>query len=137
MRSGLLIHLLSWLAAAIVGALYGVAGTVAHSVMWGPVPIGLIVAGVAALALLVAIRSLTHDRWAALAAGLGMLAVVGVLSGTGPGGSVLLPDTPLAQTWLWVIAGAVLVVIAWPNLSKLAPPPGAASRPAEDRRLEP
>ncbi|QTV79831.1 histidinol dehydrogenase [Microbacterium sp. NIBRBAC000506063] len=122
MRSGWLIRGLSWIAAMLVGGFYGVAGTVAHSVMWGPVPIGLIVAGTACLALLVAIRALTHDRGATLATGLGMMGMLILISGPGPGGSVIVPDTPLAQVWLWVVAGSVLLVVAWPAVSRFAPP---------------
>ena len=61
---------LSWIAAALVGVVYGTAGTIAHSLMWGPIPIGLIVGGVACAALLVAVRTLTRDRAAAVTAGI-------------------------------------------------------------------
>ena len=142
MRSRFLITALSWIAAAIVGGFYGVAGTVAHSVMWGPVPVGLIVAGVTCLALLVAIRSLTHDRGAALAAGLGMVGMPVLISGTGPGGSVIVPNTLLSQVWLWIAAGSAVLVVAWPSLSAFTPaPPQAevppASEPPTERRLDP
>ncbi len=62
MRGKWLSRVLSWVAAALVGGVYGVAGTIAHSVMWGPIPIGLIVAAVACAAILIAVRALTHDR---------------------------------------------------------------------------
>lgn len=133
MRSRLLITILSWVAAAIVGGLYGIAGTIAHSVTWGPVPTGLIIAGITCLALLVAVRVLTHDRGVALAAGLGMIATVVVLSGTGPGGSVIVPDTPLAQVWLWVVAGSALLAVAWPAASAFAPQSDAAAEPDAPR----
>ena len=149
MRSRFFVTALSWVVMAIVGGLYGVAGTVAHSVMWGPVPVGLIVAGVTCLALLVAIRSLTHDRGAALAAGLGMVGMLVLISGTGPGGSVIVPNTLLSQVWLWVAAGSAVLVVAWPSLSAFTPapppqtsapegpePPTAADPPTE-RRLDP
>ena len=35
------------LAAALVGGVYGVAGTIGHSLMWGPIPVGLIIGAVA------------------------------------------------------------------------------------------
>ncbi len=43
-----------------------------HESTWGVVPIGIIVALVGCLALLVAVRILTGDRIAAVAAGVGM-----------------------------------------------------------------
>lgn len=55
-------RVLSWIAAALVGGVYGIAGTISHSVMWGPIPIGMIVAAIACAAILIAVRALTHDR---------------------------------------------------------------------------
>lgn len=142
MRSRLLVTAASWVAALLVGAFYAVAGTVAHSVAWGPVPVGLIVAAVTCLALLIAIRALTHDRGAALSAGLGMIATVVVLSMPGPGGSVLVPDTAAAQIWLWVVIGSAVLVVAWPSVSRFLPPqvPAASDSPTgtdeTDRRLD-
>ena len=112
-------RVLSWIAAALVGGVYGVAGTIAHSVMWGPVPIGLIVAAVACAAILVAVRALTHDRGAAVAAGLGMIGMLVLISGVGPGGSVVVPDSLSGQIWTYLVAGLVLLVVAWPSFSKV------------------
>jgi hypothetical protein len=110
---------LSWLTAAIVGAVYGVAATIAHSFMWGPIPLGMIIGGVACAALLIALRALTHDRWAALAGGIGMLVLIFVISQRGPGGSVIVPNTPLGQIWTYLIAAIVLLVVTFPDLSAL------------------
>jgi len=110
---------LSWVAAALVGGVYGVAGTIAHSVMWGPIPIGLIVAAIACAAILVAVRALTHDRGAAVAAGLGMIGMLVLISGVGPGGSVVVPDSLSGQIWTYVVAGIVLLVVAWPSFSRV------------------
>ena len=110
---------MSWIAAALVGGVYGVAGTIAHSVMWGPVPIGLIVAAIACAAILVAVRALTHDRGAAVAAGLGMIGMLVLISGVGPGGSVVVPNSLSGQIWTYLVAGLVLLVVAWPSFSKL------------------
>ncbi|MCZ4300451.1 histidinol dehydrogenase [Microbacterium oxydans] len=112
-------RVLSWVAAALVGGVYGVAGTIAHSVMWGPVPIGLIVAAIACAAILVAVRALTHDRGAAVAAGLGMIGMLVLISGVGPGGSVVVPDSLSGQIWTYVVAGIVLLVVAWPSFSRV------------------
>ena len=111
-------RVLSWVAAALVGGVYGVAGTIAHSVMWGPIPIGLIVAAVACAAILIAVRALTHDRGAAVAAGLGMLGMIVLISGVGPGGSVVVQDTLAGRIWTYLAAGIVLLVIAWPSFSR-------------------
>jgi len=100
----------------LVGAVYGTAGTIAHSLMWGPVPTGLIVGAIACAALLVAVRTLTHDRGAAVATAIGMIAMLLIISGEGPGGSVIVPNTPIGQVWIYLICGVALLVIAWPNL---------------------
>ncbi len=112
-------RVLSWVAAALVGGVYGIAGTIAHSVMWGPIPIGLIVAAIACAAILVAVRALTHDRGAAVAAGLGMIGMLVLISGVGPGGSVVVPDSLSGQIWTYLVAGIVLLVIAWPSFSRV------------------
>lgn len=112
-------RVLSWVAAALVGGVYGIAGTIAHSVMWGPIPVGLIVAAIACAAILVAVRALTHDRGAAVAAGLGMIGMLVLISGVGPGGSVVVPDSLSGQIWTYLVAGIVLLVIAWPSFSRV------------------
>lgn len=111
-------RILSWAAAAVVGGVYGIAGTIAHSLMWGPVPVGLIIAAIACAALLVAIRALTHDRGSTLAAGLGMLGTVTLISGVGPGGSVVVADTIWGRVWIYLIAGLVLLAVAWPRFAR-------------------
>jgi len=108
----------SWIAAAIVGVVYGAAGTIAHSLMWGPIPVGLIVGGIACAALLVAVRALTHDRGATVATAIGMIGMLMVISGPGPGGSVIVPNTPVGQIWVYLVAGIALLVIAWPRLKR-------------------
>lgn len=114
-----LIRALSWIAAALVGVVYGAAGTIAHSLMWGIVPVGLIVGGIACGALLVAVRALTHDRAAAVATAIGMIGMLMIISGPGPGGSVIVPNTPIGQVWIYLVAGIALIVIAWPNLKRV------------------
>ncbi|MFT4220816.1 MAG: histidinol dehydrogenase [Microbacterium sp.] len=112
----------TWAIAVFVGAVYGVAGTIAHAYRLGVLPVGLLLAFVGAGALLVAIRSLTADRWATLAAGAGLVAAVLVFSGRGPGGSVIVPDGeldmlgPVNLGIVWTIAAPLLVaaVIVWP-----------------------
>lgn len=119
-------RVVSWIAAALVGGVYGVAGTVAHSLTWGGFPIGMVIGAIACGSLLVAVRALTHDRAATLATAVGMLGMLVVISGTGPGGSVIVPNTPFGQIWIYVIAGLSLLVIAWPALP---PRPKVAETP--------
>lgn len=118
MRVSWVSRVLSWVAAALVGGVYGVAGTIAHSVMWGPIPVGIIVSAIACAAILVAVRALTHDRGAAVAAGLGMLGMLVLISGVGPGGSVVVQDSLAGRIWTYLVAGIVLLVLAWPSFSR-------------------
>jgi hypothetical protein len=107
---------LSWIAAALVGGVFGIAGTIGHSLVWLGIPVGIIVGAIACGAILVAIRALTHDRGATLAAGVGMLGMVTVISGAGPGGSIVVENTVWGQIWIYVLAGLVLLTVAWPRL---------------------
>ncbi len=153
MRSGWITRVLSWVAAALVGGVFGVAGTIGHSLAWGPVPVGLIVGAIACGAILVAIRALTHDRGATLAAGLGMLGMLVLISGVGPGGSVVVQDSLSGRVWIYLVAGLVLLAVAWPSFARMAvqtQAPGGATTASghasdiadrdslgEDRRHEP
>ena len=119
MRVSWVSRVLSWVAAALVGGVYGVAGTIGHSLMWGPIPVGLIVGAIACGAILIAVRALTHDRGAAVAAGLGMLGMLVLISGIGPGGSVVVADSLAGRIWTYLVAGLVLLVVAWPSFSRL------------------
>ncbi|AZS47740.1 MULTISPECIES: hypothetical protein [Microbacterium] len=119
MRVSWMSRVLSWIAAALVGGVYGIAGTISHSVMWGPIPVGMIVAAIACAAILIAVRALTHDRGAAVAAGLGMIGMLVLISGEGPGGSVVVPASFAGQIWTYLVAGIVLLVIAWPSVRRL------------------
>lgn len=120
---------LSWLAAGVVGGVYGIAATIAHSFTLGPVPVGMILGAVACTALLIALRTLTGDRWAALAAGFGMMALILLISQRGPGGSVVVPNTPLGNIWMYVVAGIVILVVMWPDTSRLRRPPASGAAP--------
>ena len=105
----------TWVVAFVVGAVYGLAGTIAHSFQLGWFPLGLVLAIVGSAALLAAVRLLTADRWAALAAGAGMIVATLVFSGRGPGGSVIVPQTQLAVAWTLAVPILVTVVVAWPS----------------------
>ncbi|MEV8272536.1 histidinol dehydrogenase [Microbacterium sp. NPDC077184] len=114
----------SWLIAAAVGMVYGSAGTIAHAFVLGPVPLGLVLALLGCAALLASIRLLTGDRWAALAAGLGMMTAALVFSGAGPGGSVIVPQSILGTVWTLALPLMVAVVIGWP--ARFGADPGRA-----------
>ncbi|WP_198410783.1 histidinol dehydrogenase [Microbacterium halophytorum] len=132
---------LTWLGAAVAGAVFGIAGTICYAslvvtpVIGGvaiPLPFGLLISGVACLGLMLAVRLLADDRIAVLATGLGMLLALFLFSGRGPGGSVVVPQAaegalPLGMIWSWALAVIVLVVVAWPDLR--------GARDAHARRL--
>lgn len=105
----------TWLVAFLVGAVYGLAGTIAHSYRLGWFPLGLVLAIIGSAALLAAVRLLTGDRWAALATGIGMIVATLVFSGKGPGGSVIVAQTDLAVIWTIAVPVLVVVAVAWPN----------------------
>ncbi|MFC8681769.1 DUF6113 family protein [Microbacterium ureisolvens] len=105
----------SWIVALLVGLVYGVAGTVAHAYAIGWFPLGLILGVIGTAALLLAVRLLTADRWATLATGVGMVISTTVFSGSGPGGSVVVPQTGLAVVWTLTVPVLVAVAVAWPE----------------------
>lgn len=116
---------LSWAVALVVGLVYGTAGTIAHSYRLGGFPLGLLLALVGVAALLVAVRTLTRDRWAALACGIGLVVAAIVFSGSGPGGSVIVPSGKLDSIGgvnlgvVWSVAVPLLAAAAvlWPDRS--------------------
>lgn len=118
MRTPWLSRVLSWVACALVGGVYGIAGTIAHGLTWGVFPVGMILGAVACASTLVAVRTLTHDRGCVVAAGVGMVGMLLVISGVGPGGSVIVQNTFAGNVWSYLIAGIVLLVIAWPSFSR-------------------
>lgn len=122
----------TWIVAFIVGIVYGVAGTIGHSFLWGWFPLGLLVATVGVAALLIAVRLLTSDRWAALATGMGVMIATLVFSGSGPGGSIVVPAPPAGEInagiiWTIAVPLIVAVVVAWPTPTK----PRAEAMPAD------
>ncbi len=105
----------TWVVAFVVGAVYGVAGTIAHAYTLAWFPLGLILAIIGSGALLAAVRLLTSDRWAALGTGLGLMVATLVFSGAGPGGSVVVPQTSLGVVWTIAVPLLVALVVAWPE----------------------
>lgn len=110
----------AWIVGVIVGAFYGVAGTVAQAYMLGWFPLGLVLSLVGVIALLVAVRLLTADRWATLATAVGVMTATLVFSGAGPGGSVVVPQPPEGEfnpglLWTILVPLSAAIVIAWPQ----------------------
>lgn len=104
----------TWVVAFVVGAFYGLAGTIAHAYTIGPLPVGLVLSLIGCAALLLSVRLLTGDRWSALSAGLGMMLATLVFSGRGPGGSVIVPDSNLGTVWTIALPAVIALVVAWP-----------------------
>lgn len=119
MRNSWILRVASWIAAALIGGVFGLAGTIGHSMTVGVIPVGMIVGAIACGSLLLAFRLLTHDRAATLAAGLGMIAMVTIISGKGPGGSVIVQASLAGNIWIYLVAGLVLITVAWPSISRL------------------
>src|SRR6059058_4273650 len=115
MRSTVLVRLGTWLVAFVMGGVYGLAGTIAHSFTLGWFPVGLVLAIIGCAALLAAVRLLTGDRWAALATGFGMIATTLVFSNRGPGGSVIVPQSALGTVWTIAVPILVAIVVVWPG----------------------
>ncbi|MEI3847225.1 MULTISPECIES: DUF6113 family protein [unclassified Microbacterium] len=110
----------AWVVAFVIGAFYGVAGTVAQGFRLGWFPLGLVLALVGVTALLVAVRLLTSDRWATLATALGAMVATLVFSGAGPGGSVVVPQEADGAfnpgvAWTILVPLVSAIVIAWPQ----------------------
>jgi hypothetical protein len=114
-RSSALARLGTWFVAFVVGAVYGLAGTIAHGYEIGWLPVGLILAVIGCAALLAAVRLLTSDRWAALATGLGMMIAALIFSGRGPGGSVIVPESALGTVWTLALPVIVAIAVGWPD----------------------
>lgn len=113
--------MVTWIVAFVVGAVYGVAGTIGQAAAWGVLPVGLIVAIAGVAALLVAMRVLS-GRGSALAAGLGVMGAT-LLFGRGPGGSIVVPaaaEGALSTGLVWTVALPVVVavVVAWPAAAR-------------------
>lgn len=111
----------SWAVALAVGLVYGAAGSAAHASTWLGIPVGVILAVVGSGALLLAVRLLVADRWAALAAGLGMMLATYVLAQPSPGGSTLFtPSHEIAAlVWMGAVPVWTALVVAFPDPARL------------------
>ncbi|MGY4860028.1 hypothetical protein [Cryobacterium sp. AP23] len=118
-------RLVTALVALAAGVLFAVLGTVAHqtTVQVGPVtvPIGLLLSLTATGTLLVGLRLVVRDRLVVLAAAIGLLVTLFLLSLRSTGGSVLVPEGVLGTIWTIVPAFVAAVVIAWPRIPARRP----------------
>jgi hypothetical protein len=46
----------------------------------------------------------------------GMLLIISVV---GPGGSVVVENTAMGQIWIYLVAGLVILAVAWPSIRRL------------------
>jgi LmbE family N-acetylglucosaminyl deacetylase len=108
------------LSALAAGVLFAVLGTVAHqsTVPIGALslPIGLVLSLTAICTLLVGLRLVVRDRLVVLAAALGLLGTIFLLSLRSTGGSVLVPEGVPGIVWTMTPALVAAVVIAWPRI---------------------
>lgn len=112
-------RILTWLMALVLGAVFGTAGTIGYASQVAGLPLGFVIGIVGCAAMLIAIRTITEDRWAVAAGGVGMLGALVLFSGVGPGGSVVVPDSVLAMVWSLSLTAVVIAIAAWPDMSRL------------------
>jgi Family of unknown function (DUF6113) len=120
-RTSVPIRIATWVVALLVGAVYGLAGTIAHTFTVGWFPLGLILAIIGSAALLLAVRLLTSDRWATLATGMGMMVATLLFSGRGPGGSVIVPDSSLGIVWTISVPILIAIAVGLPDSIRFRP----------------
>lgn len=118
----------AWVIALLVGAVYGLAGTVSHAYELGSFPLGLMLSLIGIAALLAAVRLLTGDRWATLATGVGAVLVTLVFSGAGPGGSVIVPAGAAGTVWAIGVPVLAVLAVAWPD-PRRDTPAGSGAEP--------
>ncbi|WP_407344324.1 DUF6113 family protein [Pengzhenrongella phosphoraccumulans] len=100
-------RLTRWFGALLLGGLVGAAGTALHRAFtpWG-------VVGCLVLVLVAAVLARAWVKMPGLASfGIGWVAVVQVLSLTGPGGDVLIPAGQ-AIGYVWIVGGMLMIAVA-------------------------
>jgi hypothetical protein len=120
-RGQILTRVLGYLVALLLGALFGVLGTIVHQIdvsVFGlfDLPIGLIIALPAVALLLIGLRMSFGNRLPALVAGVGLVGMAALLALPSPGGSVLIPAGTIGFVWLLGSTVVAVVVLAWPRL---------------------
>ncbi|WP_411698954.1 PIG-L family deacetylase [Conyzicola sp.] len=109
----------------VFGALIGTLMTAAHqssgTVGDLAVPWGLVLALVASTGFVVGLRVLTGSRILPILATVGIMGATAYLASPTVGGSVIVPANFAGVIWTFAPAVVILVVVAWPNLSRIAP----------------
>jgi hypothetical protein len=111
-RAGALTVALASVFALAIGVAVGFVTTFTHHQY---VPWGLVAGLIVIVALVVGFRLVFDSRVIAAAAGVGVLASLGLLTMPGVGGSVLVFDDPIG--YIWAIAPPLLIAaaVAWPR----------------------
>ena len=111
---------LAGLLAFVVGAAFGVLGTIAHqaTIVLGAVtiPIALVLALSGVTALLAGLRLVVGDRLIVLLAAIGLLGTIFLLSLRSEGGSVLVPEGLPGTIWSVGPTLVATIVLAWPRI---------------------
>lgn len=106
--------------ALLMGLLVGSITTVVHqsvvTIAGVDVPWGLILSIIVVTGFLVGLRMVVEDRLVVLAAALGLVAMVFVLSQQSTGGSVLIPNNLWGMIWAIAPTLIATIVVAWPRL---------------------
>jgi len=118
-------RLLATLMALAAGVLFGILGTVAHQTTFAlgslTIPVGLVLSLLASCTLVLGLRLVVRDRLVVLAAAVGLIGTVFLLSLRSTGGSVLIPAGVLGTVWTMVPALFAALVIAWPRIPARRP----------------
>ncbi|GAB2512466.1 hypothetical protein [Paramicrobacterium agarici] len=104
----------------VLGVVYGIVGTVGHTLTLTPlgitIPYGLVLGLIGVLALLLGLRLVIAERLPSIAAGIGIVGIVALFSLPSPGGSVLITQSVLGLVWLFGVPLVAAIVLAWPRL---------------------
>nr|WP_269902600.1 PIG-L family deacetylase [Terrimesophilobacter mesophilus] len=111
---GILMKTVACVLGLLAGAVVGAVGTANHHIAASTVSLLLVAA------LLVGLRLWLGTRIVAFCAGVGIVAMVGILSLEGSGGSVLVQATPLGAVWAYVPIAIAVVGVAWPRTLRRA-----------------
>jgi hypothetical protein len=124
--ASILTRVLGYVVALLLGALFGVLGTIVHQISFSvfglfDLPIGLVIALPAEALLLVGLRMSFATRLASILTGVGLVGIVALLALPSPGGSVLIPESTAGLVWLIGSTLVAVVVLAWPRLGGVRP----------------
>lgn len=113
-------RILALVVSFVLGAVFGILGTVVHQVSFSvfglfDVPVGLLVALPATALLLAGLRLVASSRLAAVLGAAALVGVVALLALPSQGGSVLIPAGVAGMVWIVGSTLVAVVVLAWPK----------------------